>query len=584
MNTRIQHVDEAVHDLRPHTRDPEREGPGAQKHHGSHDLGGQRFADGGRMAAHDVALQGLCFVRRDANVRQTSEPGRDAVHGESMGDRIFDHPARRKHLLGQPRANFHPLSAGSNADDVLEPESLTDSHTHPGTIKLTPNLGDDAGMPTGIRAERIWDGERFATGKVLVLEGGTIEGLLEASDVSEDVPVDDWGDVALMPGTVNAHGHAFQSLLKGFADDRTFDSWRDDVLYPFSERLSGDDIYAGALFAFAEALLAGVTTIVDFFYLHDAGNENAERVIQAAHDVGISLVLARAFYDPDAPTKAPARYREPAVEAAERLGALIKAHRDDPLVSVQPAPHSLHAASPETICIALDLARDAGIPCHLHLAEARYEVEQVKERYGTTPVRLLAREGLLDRHLLTIHTVWVDDMELDLLADSKTGVVHCPGANAFLGDGIARIPEMLEKGIRVALGPDGGCANNRQSIFDEMRTAGLVAKARLTDGSALGAPAAFRLGTSAGAELLGVPAGEFAPGRRADIVALDLDDLSLWPRQMLERHVVNSLQATAIAKVMVAGEVVAEHGELTRFPLAEVRARVQATTDGWTRP
>ena len=131
------------------------------------------------------------------------------------------------------------------------------------------------------------------------------------------------------------------------------------------------------------------------------------------------------------------------------------------------------------------------MPCHLHLAEASYEVEQVRERYGTTPVRLLEREGLLNDRLVTIHTVWVDDEELDMLAAARTGVVHCPGANAFLGDGIARIPEMLGRGIRVALGPDGGCANNRQSVFDEMRMATLVAKARLTDGSALDAPTAF---------------------------------------------------------------------------------------------
>lgn len=444
-------------------------------------------------------------------------------------------------------------------------------------------------MRTGIRAERIWDGETFAPGKVILLDDSLIEGVVDLAEMDsagagDGRPIQDWGDVALMPGTVNAHGHAFQNLLKGFADDRTFDLWRDEVLYPFSERLSGDHIYAGALFAFSEALLAGVTTIVDFFYLHDHGNENAERVIQAAKDVGISLVLARAFYDEDAPTKAPSRYREPAAEAAQRLRALIDAHRDDPLIFVQPAPHSLHAASPETIAIALELARELDLPCHLHLAEASYEVRQVRERYGTTPVRLLAREGLLDEHLLTVHTVWVDDEELDLLAERRTGVVHCPGANAFLGDGIARVPEMLERGIRVALGPDGGCANNRQSIFDEMRMAGLVAKARLTDGSALGAPTAFRLGTSAGAELLRVPAGEFTAGRRADLVALDLSDLSLYPRQMLDRHVVNSLQQTAIAKVMVAGEEVAEGGELTKFPLDEVRARITEATATWTRP
>ena len=439
-------------------------------------------------------------------------------------------------------------------------------------------------LTRAVRAELIYEEDKFRSGAALLIDGTTVAGVVDASDVPDDASVEDWGAVALVPGTVNAHGHAFQNLLKGFADDLPFDVWRDAVLYPFSEKLDGDTIYAGAVFAFAEALLAGVTTTVDFFYLHDEGNENAERVIQAARDVGIGLVFARAFYDVDAPTKAPARYRETTDEAAQRFKELAGAYRDDPLVSVQPAPHSLHAATPETIAAAAACAVGSDVPCHLHLAEASYEVEQVRARYGTTPVRLLEREGLLNERLVTIHTVWVDDEELDMLAAARTGVVHCPGANAFLGDGIARIPEMLKRGIRVALGPDGGCANNRQSVFDEMRMATLVAKARLTDGSVLDAPTAFRMGTSAGADLLQQPVGTFEVGRRADVVALDLNDVSLLPLNVLERTVVSSMQPTAIARVEVAGETVVQDGELTRFPRARVRELVDAVTGSWSRP
>jgi 5-methylthioadenosine/S-adenosylhomocysteine deaminase len=372
-------------------------------------------------------------------------------------------------------------------------------------------------------------------------------------------------------------------LLKGFADDRTFASWRDDVLYPLSGRLDRAGIYAGALFAFSEAVLAGVTTTVDFFYLHDGGNENAEAVIQAAEEVGVRLVLARALYDPDAATAAPARYREDAATSVQRLKELAESHAGDTLVSVQPAPHSLHAASPATIALAMESAEELDVPCHLHLAEAGYEREQIKSRYGTTPVRLLAREGLLDRRLVTVHTVWVDDEELDLLADAEAGVVHCPGANAFLGDGVARLTEMLARGMRVGLGPDGGCANNRQSVFDEMRQASLLAKALSTDGSAIDAATAFRLGTAGGADLLGLAVGEIGPGRRADLVGLDLNDLSLHPLETLDRQIVNSMQATAVAKVMVGGELVVSDHATTKIDPAEVRSRVGETTRGWTR-
>jgi 5-methylthioadenosine/S-adenosylhomocysteine deaminase len=435
-----------------------------------------------------------------------------------------------------------------------------------------------------IRAELVYVDGAFESGPSVALERGKFEAVVDDADLSATANVHDWGDVALVPGTVNAHGHAFQNLFKGFADDRPFDSWRDDVLYPLSERLDGDAIYAGALFAFAEALLAGVTTTVDFFYLHDGGNENAEQVIAAARAIGIRLVLARTFYDLDAPTGAPARYREAPTDAAERTLELAEAHEDDPLISIQPAPHSLHAATPETIALALEVADGLKVPCHLHLAEASYERDQVVARYGTTPVRLLEREGLLRGNLVTIHTVWVDDEELDMLAEADVGVVHCPGANAFLGDGVARLPEMLQRGIRMGLGPDGGCANNRQSVFDEMRTASLMAKARLCDGGALDARTAFALGTAGGADLLGVKAGRIASTRLADLVAIDLGDLSLQPLPTLDHQVVNSMLPTAIERVMVGGETVAEGGRLTRMDHAEIRARIREATKKWTRP
>jgi 5-methylthioadenosine/S-adenosylhomocysteine deaminase len=434
-----------------------------------------------------------------------------------------------------------------------------------------------------IRGARAWVDGAFVEGVSIVIDGGRIVSVVPRAEEPSSPSIEDWGEVAIVPGTVNAHGHSFQNLLKGFADDRAFASWRDDVLYPFSAELDRDAIYAGALFAFSEAVLAGVTTTVDFFYLHDGGNDNAEAVIQAAHDVGLRLVLARCFYDEDAPTQAPARYRENTTVAVRRFKQLADAHAGDASISVQAAPHSLHAASPATIRAALGAAADLDVPCHLHLAEARYEREQIAARYGTTPVRLLAREGLLDPRLVTVHTVWVDDEELDLLAEARAGIVHCPGANAFLGDGIARLPEMLARGIRVGLGPDGGCANNRQSVFDEMRQASLLAKARLADGGAIDAPTAFALGTVGGAELLGLPVGEIAAGRHADLVGLDLNDLSLQPLATMERQVVHSMQATAVAKVMVGGEVVASDHRTTKIDLAEVRSRVGQVTAGWSR-
>ena len=164
----------------------------------------------------------------------------------------------------------------------------------------------------------------------------------------EDVAAARPGDVrlagkALLPGTINAHCHTFQALLRGLGDDLDFMGWRDRVLYPFSERLDRRGIALGAQLAFAEMLRHGVTTCVDFFYLQDDGNDNAEAVIAAARQIGIRLVLARTIYDWPG---APGRYRETVDEASRRTAELIARHRGDPTTLVQPAPTARTAPRP----------------------------------------------------------------------------------------------------------------------------------------------------------------------------------------------------------------------------------------------
>jgi 5-methylthioadenosine/S-adenosylhomocysteine deaminase len=392
------------------------------------------------------------------------------------------------------------------------------------------------------------------------------------------------GDVALpgralLPGTVNSHCHTFQSLLRGLGDDLDFMGWRDRVLYPFSERLDRDAIALGATFAFAEMLRHGVTTCVDFFYLQDDGNENAEAVIAAAQAVGIRLVLARAMYDWEG---APKRYRETPPDAARRVRELIVAHRHDVTVTVQPAPHSPHGASPAMIRAGFEVAEAENTVFHIHVAEGQYEGERTLREHGATPIRHLDRLGVLGPRMIGVHCVWLDAEEIALMGRRGAGLAYCPGSNMFLGDGITRIPEMLAAGVRIGLGTDGGCTNNRLSVFDEMRTCSLLQRVRLLDGTALSAATAFDLGTRSAAELLGLEAGVVAAGRLADLVALDLGDLSLQPRTDLLKSVVYAMSAQAVTDVWVHGRRVVADRRLTTIPEAEIAGRVAALTRGWT--
>ncbi|MSP62417.1 MAG: amidohydrolase [Myxococcales bacterium] len=427
------------------------------------------------------------------------------------------------------------------------------------------------------------DGEpipRFA----VRIEGGAIAACGPREQVARrgDALID-LGRRAMLPGTVNAHNHSFQSLLRGFGDDLPFLEWRERALYRFTPailRPGADGVYCGALFAFAEMALHGVTTVCDFFYLHDGGNHNARRVIQAALDVGLRVVMARCFYDWEG---APASYRETPAEAARRFRELHGAFAGHPMVTVQPAPHSLHGASEAMIRAGVECAREAGTRWHIHLAEERYQVEESLTRFGATPLRVIEKLDLLGDDLIAVHGCWFDEGERALLAERGASLAYNPGSNMFLGDGITDVVDLDRRRVRIALGTDGGCSNSRVSVLDEMRSCALLQKVANLDGKALSAERALHFGTRGGGEVLGLPIGRLAPGERADLCFLDLDDPSLWPEQSLAKNVVYSLSARAVTDVFVEGAEVVRDRRLVRVDQLELRDRVRALTDGWMR-
>lgn len=432
-----------------------------------------------------------------------------------------------------------------------------------------------------VRAELVLAEGRFRRRHAFAIDGGRIAATGPPEELRSAYPdhaAEDWGDVAVLPGCVNAHAHSFQALLRGLGDDLPFLEWRDRILYPLSERLDREAIRTGALFDFAEMAKAGITTVVDFFYLHDQGNENDLAVIEAAGALGLRIVLARSMYDWPG---APARYREAPDAAAENVRELHALTREDPRVFVQPAPHSIHGASAEMIRAGAAVAAELGERFHIHVAEGRYEREQSLREHGLSPVQFLDSLGVLSEETLMVHCVWVDEEDLDLIAQRGAKVIHNPGANAFLGDGIAPLRKMLDRDIPVCLGTDGGCTNSRQSIFEEMRMAALLAKAVHADAGIVSAEDVLLAGTSAGGRILGLPLGEIAPGKAADLVVIDLEALSVQPSPTAEKQIVYAMQPDAIRRVLVAGEPIVQGGELLHADEAEIRARVRELAEGW---
>jgi 5-methylthioadenosine/S-adenosylhomocysteine deaminase len=428
------------------------------------------------------------------------------------------------------------------------------------------------------------DGE-FKENFAVVVEDGTIVETGESGRLMQKYPHAEnqvWADMILLPGTVNVHNHSFQSLLRGIAADKPFLQWRDESLYKYSPLLTTDDIYAGAVFAFGEMLKYGVTTVSDFFYVHNQGAESDEAIIRAAHDVGIRLVLARTMYDWDG---APAGYRETVDQAYKNVSALHQKYKNSDMVTVLPAPHSLHAASVEMIKAGHALAEELGTAFHIHVAEEPFEVEQVLKEHGLHTIEFLDKIGVVDKHMVIIHGVWLEKNEIETLGKKGGKLAYCPSSNMFLADGVTDIEEMLRQNVQIGLGTDGACSNNRISIFEEMRMVSLLQKVSKCKALSVNYRQAFLMGTEWGAELLGLKTGKIAAGYHADFVGVALDDLSMLPvtrsGEQLLPNIVYSMQPTAIKNVVVNGKLKSENGHLTGVPEEKIRELVRTTIRNW---
>lgn len=392
----------------------------------------------------------------------------------------------------------------------------------------------------------------------------------------------DWSQFALLPGTVNAHNHSFQSLLRGIAADEPFLVWRNQALYRYTPCLDAETIYAGAVFAFAEMMMHGVTTVVDFFYVHGDGTLNDEAVIRAASDLGIRFVMARTMYDW---AGAPPAYRESVTDAVHRTRQLAAKYQGNPMVVIHPAPHSPHAASPAMIQAGHRLAQELETPYHMHVAEERFEVNEILRAYGVRPVHYLDGLGVLDDSMIAVHLVWLAEDEIELLGNRRCSLAYCPSSNMFLADGITQIPELRNSGVRICLGTDGACSNNRISVYEEMRMTSLLQKVRTLEAPIIRAIDTYRMGTCVAGEILRLPIGAVKPGYRADFVAVNLEDLSLYPsaKDLLLPHVVYSMQPTAIRSVVVGGRTIVQDGKLLTIPNERVRGLVQGAQARFSR-
>jgi 5-methylthioadenosine/S-adenosylhomocysteine deaminase len=384
-------------------------------------------------------------------------------------------------------------------------------------------------------------------GHAVAVRDGRIEAVLPQSEVAnrfreyESVVLPDH---VLIPGLVNAHTHAAMSLMRGLADDLPLMRWLEEHIWPAEgKHVSPAMVRDGTLLACAEMLRGGITCFNDMYFFPEAS-------LEAARAAGMRVALGIIVIE------FPTPYASDAADYLRKGLALRDREGDDPLVSFCLAPHAPYTVSDATFRQVATLAAELDLPVHVHLHETEDEVHRSLSEHGVRPIERLRRLGVLGPGLIAVHAVHLEKQEVELLGSHAASIAHCPSSNLKLASGFAPIEALRRAGANLCLGTDGAASNNRLDLFQEMRTAALVAKAVARDAQALPAHAALRAATLGGAQAIGLGdvAGSIAPGKAADLVAVTMRGPELAPCYDPVSHLVYAAGREHVTHVWVNGE------------------------------
>jgi 5-methylthioadenosine/S-adenosylhomocysteine deaminase len=401
------------------------------------------------------------------------------------------------------------------------------------------------------------DANDVVAGGSVVVDGDRISEVTNGAAETNGATVIDATDKIVMPGLVDFHYHT--ALGKGYSDHLPLWEYLQTCWYPMIRALDPESAYWAALASYSESIKCGVTAVNDMY-------RQLEALGDAAEKIGIRAVLSNdvATDEHDLDTLADN-------EQAFRAKNGAANGRVKVLVGIEWLP----LASEELLRDARALANELGTGIHIHLNESLSEVEISKEMFGRRPTEVAYDCGILGSDCIAAHCVWLSDAEIALMRETHTHISHNPSSNAKLGNGVARLPEILAAGINVGLGHDAAECNNSRDMFEVMKFASLMHRAVRVDASLQQAPDVLRMATRNGAKGLGFETGELSPGKKADVILVDTVDQMFTPlipenADHVFSHLVFAANGRSVATVIIDGQVVYADREFTTIDEEEV--------------
>ncbi|EEB74689.1 amidohydrolase family protein [Thermococcus sp. AM4] len=375
----------------------------------------------------------------------------------------------------------------------------------------------------------------------VIVEDNVIRAVVPVGELGE------WGvdevyggeNYLVIPGLINAHTHVAMARFRGLGEDLPTEEWLGKIIWPMEMEWTRKEIREWAEIGLREALMNGSTTVNDHYFF-------ADEIAKVAERLGVRAFLGQTVMDEvDFPLASP-----------EEGFRFFKRWSRSELVTPTLAPHATNTVSPELMKELAELSRESGARVHIHLAQSRAEVSEVKRRYGLSPVGLLERAGLLNESLIGVHGVYLNDSDFERLVGAGSTLVHCPTSNVKLEARTVNLRKLLDLGLNVALGNDSPNPTGILDPFLEMRTAGIIAN--LTAGKAHAVPARelFGMATVGGARALGLKAGLIEPGYLADLLLINANKPWFRPLENVYSLIVYSTRGSDVEMTVVNGRVV----------------------------
>jgi len=391
----------------------------------------------------------------------------------------------------------------------------------------------------------------------------------------------------IIPGLIDCHVHLAQALIRGCADDVSLLDWLGKYVWPLQGNFDAEDGRVSAELCMLEMIKSGTTSFIESMTHTRYGFDG---IAKAVEESGMRGSLAKTIMDTPAYGRKQMMYEGMIEDGDRSLAETITMYdrwngKADGRVSVWFGPRSLGACSKALYeKIAEEAAkRKAGIT--MHLCEVKEDLQYARRKFKKSPVAFANEVGLLTPRTVLAHAVWLTDRDIATLSKTRTNISHCPSSNTKLASGIARVPEMLKKGVNVALGCDGGPSNNSYDMIREMKLAAYIHKVRLSDPMTMPAETVLEMATVHGARAIGMQdrLGTLEPGKLADIVLVDLDSVHMVPNNNHVSDLVYAGCGTDVDTVMVDGQTIMENKNVKtldeREIIGQARERASALLD-----